>query len=170
MSAILSPSGVSPEKVFPDQRSAVLLGPPRRNPISGHKQRHANSSKLAPRNSTQHKLRDHCVFAATASACSRSARISSMCSMPTLRRIISGVTPTFACSSGVSCRCVVEAGWHVSDLESPMFTMRLNNRNASKHLRLDSNPPLTPNVSSETALLPKYFLAIGWSGLSGNPA
>src|SRR5215472_12780018 len=31
--------------------------------------------------------------------------MSSMCSIPTLSRIISGVTPALACSSGVSCRC-----------------------------------------------------------------
>src|SRR5271169_60027 len=43
-------------------------------------------------------------FFVASSACDKSSRISSMCSMPTLRRIISGVTPTFACSSGVSCR------------------------------------------------------------------
>src|SRR5579872_566346 len=153
------------------QRHAFLLGPPRRNPISCHHHRHANNSlKLKSRKPHNRDLRTNYAFAATPSACSRSARMSSMCSIPTLSRIISGFTPTFTCSSGVSCRCVVEAGWQVSDFESPMFTMRLNNLNASKHLRLDSNPPLTPKVSSDTALSPKYFFAIGYSGLSENPA
>ncbi len=60
------------------------------------------------------------------SACERSARMSSTCSMPTQSRIIPGVTPARACSSGVIWRCVVEAGWQASDLASPMFTSRLN--------------------------------------------
>ncbi len=68
-----------------------------------------------------------------------------MCSMPTLRRIISGVTPVFACSSGVNCRCVVDAGWHVNDLASPMFTMRLNSRKRVEAL----------DASLESALHPK---------------
>ena len=42
--------------------------------------------------------------------------MSSICSMPIDSRIISGVTPAFACSSADICRCVVEAGWQASDL------------------------------------------------------
>ena len=57
--------------------------------------------------------------------------MSSTCSMPTLRRIISGVTPALRCSAGGICRCVVEAGWQASDLASPMLTSRLISCSAS---------------------------------------
>ena len=45
--------------------------------------------------------------------------MSSMCSMPTLRRMVSGPMPAMRCSCGDICRCVVEAGWQASDLASP---------------------------------------------------
>jgi hypothetical protein len=61
-----------------------------------------------------------------ASAWSRSAIRSSMCSMPIDRRTMSSETPAFASSSGDSWRCVVEAGWQASDLASPMLTRRVN--------------------------------------------
>ena len=48
--------------------------------------------------------------ATAVSAWSRSARISSMCSIPTLRRIISGFTPAARRTSGGICRWVVDAG------------------------------------------------------------
>src|SRR5690348_14030866 len=51
-----------------------------------------------------------CRGTAASSAPSRSIRISSMCSMPMLRRIISGVTPAFSCSAAFIWRCVVDAG------------------------------------------------------------
>ncbi len=41
---------------------------------------------------------------------SRSARMSSMPSMPTASRTSPGVTPVANCSSGDNCECVVEAG------------------------------------------------------------
>ena len=57
--------------------------------------------------------------------------MSSHCSMPMLRRIISGVTPALICSTGDICRCVVEAGWQASVLASPILTKRLIRRSAS---------------------------------------
>ena len=45
-----------------------------------------------------------------ASAWSRSSMISAQCSMPTLMRMVSGLTPACACSWGVIWRWVVEAG------------------------------------------------------------
>ena len=57
--------------------------------------------------------------------------MSSICSMPTLSRIISGRTPAWLCSSADICRWVVEAGWQASDLASPILTSRLNSRSAS---------------------------------------
>src|SRR5207302_4335854 len=67
----------------------------------------------APREKRRRLLADgdsFCLPAAACSACSRSAMMSSACSMPMLRRIISGVTPALRCSSTDICRCVVEAG------------------------------------------------------------
>src|ERR1700719_4241154 len=96
--------------------------------------------------------------------------MSSMCSMPTLSRIISGVTPTLSCSSGDSCRWVVDAGYQDSDFASPMLTILLNKRNALKHFVLASKPPFTPNVNSEQNRAAKYLCAIGYKGLSENPA
>src|SRR5579862_376923 len=52
-----------------------------------------------------HRYSAHC-----ARAWSRSETMSSTCSIPTLRRIISGVTPAFFWSAGGIWRCVVEAG------------------------------------------------------------
>ena len=57
-------------------------------------------------------------------------RMSSMCSMPTLSRMLPGPTPAASCSSGDICRCVVDAGWHASDFASPKFTSRLNSLSA----------------------------------------
>src|SRR5207249_11987561 len=65
------------------------------------------------------------------SAWSRSAMMSSTCSMPTLSRIISGFTPAFSCSSTDICRWVVEAGWQANDFASPMLTSRLISPSAS---------------------------------------
>ena len=65
------------------------------------------------------------------SAWSRSAIRSSMCSMPIERRIMSSETPAFFISSGFNWRCVVEAGWQASDLQSPMFTRRVISFSAS---------------------------------------
>ena len=57
--------------------------------------------------------------------------MSSICSMPTLSRIVSAVTPALACSSTVICRWVVEAGWQHSERASPMLTSRLTSLSAS---------------------------------------
>src|SRR5690606_5832814 len=59
---------------------------------------------------------------AASSAWLRSARMSSMCSMPMDRRTRSRDTPARASSSSLSWRWVVEAGWQASDLASPMLT------------------------------------------------
>src|SRR6516162_2691747 len=85
--------------------TAPSLGPVGRNPAAVDDQWHnippeltviADSSRFMPW--------------PLSSAWARSSRISSICSMPTLSRSISGVTPTFSCSSGDNCRCVVDAG------------------------------------------------------------
>jgi hypothetical protein len=91
---------------------------------------------------------------------SRSARMSSRCSIPTQSRIMSGVTPAFACSSSESWRCVVEAGCAASDFVSPMFTSR--EKSCSLHRRTGtpaSNPPSIPNERSAEGRPPVYFWA-----------
>lgn len=76
---------------------------------------------------------------------SRSSLMSSMCSMPTLRRMRSLVTPDASCSSSLSCWWVVEAGWMTSVLASPTLA-RLD---ASFKLSTKAEPafasPLMPN-------------------------
>ena len=49
-----------------------------------------------------------------------------MFSSPTERRTRPGVTPVVSCCSGVSCECVVEAGWMTSERTSPMLARWLN--------------------------------------------
>ena len=51
--------------------------------------------------------------------------MSSMCSMPTLKRMLPGPTPAAQLLLGLICRCVVEAGWQARDFASPRFTSRL---------------------------------------------
>ena len=58
---------------------------------------------------------------AFSSACLRSARMSSSCSMPIDSRTYPSVTPVCSCSSGVSCECVVEAGWIARLRVSPIL-------------------------------------------------
>ena len=64
--------------------------------------------------------------AAAARPASRSALRSSTFSSPTERRTRPGVTPVVSCCSGVSCECVVDAGWMTSERTSPMFARWLN--------------------------------------------
>ena len=58
---------------------------------------------------------------AAVNPCSRSAKMSSMCSMPTASRTRPGVTPAASWSSGESCECVVDAGWMTRERTSPML-------------------------------------------------
>ena len=75
----------------------------------------ASSPDLAKRECVRDQARrlSHGVTAtqpARFSAWSRSVRISSMCSRPTLRRTRSGVMPPARCAASSSCECVVVAG------------------------------------------------------------
>ena len=85
-----------------------------------------------------------------------------MSSMPTERRTSSGVTPVSACSATVSCAWVVEAGWMISDFESPMLarcekslTELMSFLPASNALPLE--PPLMPKVTSAPLPPGRYF-------------
>ena len=71
-----------------------------------------------------------------------------MCSMPTLRRTVSCVTPEAASSSALSCEWVVEALWIASDFASPMLARWLNSSSPSMNVLPASRPPLIPNVTS----------------------
>ena len=63
--------------------------------------------------------------------CSRSARMSSMPSMPTASRTRPGVTPVASCSAAESWLCVVEAGWITRQRTSPMLATWLCSSSAS---------------------------------------
>jgi hypothetical protein len=56
-----------------------------------------------------------------ASACSKSAMMSSLSSMPIESRTVSGPAPAVTFCASVSCRCVVEAGWMMSERVSPIL-------------------------------------------------
>ncbi len=70
--------------------------------------------------------------------------MSSRLSRPTDSRTKSSVTPVETCSSGVSCWWVVEAGWMIRLLESPMFARCENSFTESISLTPASRPPLMP--------------------------
>src|SRR5690606_37468309 len=75
------------------------------------------------------------------SAWLRSARMSSICSMPMDRRTMSRGTPAFCSSSSLSWRWVVDAGWQASDLASPILTRRTTSCSASMKRAPASCPP-----------------------------
>src|SRR5579862_353554 len=98
------------------------------------------------------------------SACVRSAMMSSTCSMPMHSRIISGFTPACSSCASVNWRCVVEAGWQASDLQSPILTSRLKSLSASWKRLPASKPPLTPKVRKAGPRPPRYFFDSAWLG------
>ena len=94
-------------------------------------------------------------FYTAAKAWLKSANKSSMCSMPTLKRTMSALTPADFNSASFNWRWVVVAGWQAKDLASPMFTKRVNNCKASMKRAPASRPPLMPKLSKPEALPPK---------------
>ena len=88
-------------------------------------------------------------------------------SMPTDRRTNSGVTPVCACSSGVSCECVVVAGWMISDLASPMLARWLNSLTLLISLTPASLPPLMPKPTIAPWPVGKILLRVGVIGMAG---
>ena len=58
--------------------------------------------------------------------CSKSAMMSSMCSVPTEIRIASSATPESRRSCLLSCWCVVDQGWMARVLESPTLLSQLD--------------------------------------------
>ena len=86
---------------------------------------------------------------AAANPLSRSARMSSIDSSPTLRRTRPGSTSDASCSSGVSWLCVVLAGWITRLRTSPMLATWLCSSSASTNFLPASRPPSIWNASTE---------------------
>lgn len=116
--------------------------------------------------------------ALAANDCSKSAMMSSMCSVPTEMRMRSSVTPLSSFSWSLSCSCVVVHGWIASVFESPTLTFLYQRSRSHSHTgettyfaRLEINwnpsttwlpascPPLTPNESTPPNPLGRYFFA-----------
>ena len=93
--------------------------------------------------------------------------MSRMSSMPIDRRTNSGVTPVCACSSGVSCECVVVAGWMISDFASPMFARWLNSLTLLISLTPASLPPLMPKPTIAALPVGQVLLRVGVVGMAG---
>jgi len=102
-------------------------------------------------------------------AWSKSAMMSSTSSMPTDTLTKSGVTPAESCSSGLSCWCVVVAGWMTSVLASPMLARCEASLTLSMNFDPAVAPPLMPKPRIAPAPLGNYFSARSWSGWSGSP-
>ena len=107
---------------------------------------------------------------AAAKPCSRSARMSSMPSMPTARRTSPGVTPVASCSSGDSCACVVDAGWMTSERTSPMLATWLCSVRALTNALPASTPPASSNASTAPVPLGASFFPSSYHGEVGRPA
>jgi hypothetical protein len=110
-------------------------------------------------------------FCTAASACSRSALMSSMCSMPIDRRTMSSETPAFFISSGAELAVRgARPGWQARLLASPMLTRRVTSFSASWKRAPPAMPPLTPKERMPEARPPMYFCTSAWSAWSGRPA
>lgn len=119
--------------------------------------------------------------------CSKSAIMSSMCSVPTEIRIASSVTPESKRSWSVSCSWVVDQGWIAKVLESPtlkevskcgtqsytnlqtyLARFEINLKPSTTWLPAAA-PPLTPKESTPPNPRFRYFLAVSCEGWSGRP-
>ena len=80
-----------------------------------------------------------------------------------------GVTPVVSCCSGVSCECVVDAGWMIRLRTSPMLARWLNSVTFSTSARPASTPPLSSNDSTAPTPFGAYLLAAAYHGLDGRP-
>ena len=90
-------------------------------------------------------------------ACSRSAIISSICSVPIDRRIVFGLIPWASLSSSVSCAWVVVAGCITSDLTSATFARSENISSLSINSWASFTPPLMSNVKILAPPFGKYL-------------
>ena len=74
------------------------------------------------------------------------------------------MTPVVSCCSGVSCECVVDAGWMTSERTSPMLARWLNSVSELTNSRPASTPPLSSNESTAPTPLGAYLLAAAYQG------
>ena len=95
----------------------------------------------------------------SASAWSRSAMMSATSSMPTERRTTSGPAPAASFCSVVSWLWVVEAGWMIRLLASPILARCEKSCTDSTILMPASLPPSMPKVSTAPAPRGQYFWA-----------
>ena len=86
----------------------------------------------------------------------KSARISSMCSVPIDRRMVLGRMPQAASSSADSCEWVVEAGWITRDFTSATLASSENSFKLSVNFFAVSASPLISKVKIEPAPCGKY--------------
>ena len=96
--------------------------------------------------------------------------MSSICSMPMLRRIISGVTPALLCSAGDICRWVVEAGWQASDLASPILTEPLHEVQRVVEALARREPADDAEGQQRAGAAAEIFLGQRIIGVVGKPA
>ena len=106
-----------------------------------------------------HRMKRHVSAAAYTAAkpFSRSAMMSSMCSVPMERRMVFWWMPAASSSSSVSCEWVVVAGWITRDFTSATFASSENIFKPSMKRNASSFPPLISNVNIEPPPLGKYF-------------
>ena len=102
-------------------------------------------------------------------ACSISAKISLTFSMPTDRRIKSGVTPHSTNSLSESWRCVEDAGCNTQVRASATCVTIAASFKEFINFSAASLPPLTPNEITPQVPLGIYFWASAWYLLSGSP-
>ena len=83
--------------------------------------------------------------------------MSSMCSVPILRRTVPEVMPWLASSSGLSWLWVVEAGWMTRLFTSATFASREKISRLSMNRKAASLPPFISKVKMDPPPLGKYF-------------
>ena len=95
--------------------------------------------------------------------------MSSTCSSPTESRTKSSVTPVASCSSGVSCWCVVDAGWITRLFASPMFARCEKSLTGSMNFFPASSPPLMPKPMIAPQPAVEVLLRQGVRGVGRQP-
>ena len=127
------------------------------------------NKKTLPPDSPARRLRG-AFFSAqprAAKPCSRSAMISSMCSVPMDRRMVLGLIPWSSSSSGLSWEWVVVAGWMTRDFTSATFASREKISRRSINRWASAWPPLISKVKMDAPPWGKYFSYRAWSGWLG---
>src|SRR3954470_6925677 len=107
--------------------------------------------------------------AAHPSARSRSKRMSSGSSMPTLIRTSSGSTPAASSAASESWRWVVEPGWITSVRVSPTLARCEHSSTAPMKRSPASRPSASPNEKTAPGPFGRYFWASAWFGSLGSP-